>query len=169
MRGVRELSSVSAWACALGVSVAMAVAHAQDPPAPRVLFDHDGQGVTGFALYAQPEKGKAIRIDLGLVLADRNGGRSVTVPALPDGTYTLSVAAYNRAGESARVGAAPARITVRQKQAAVINAPGQRAPDPLPLPPAEVSASAPPPSPSPVSSKPKKPLGRLWRAVVGDD
>jgi hypothetical protein len=77
------------------------------------MFEHDGKGVTGFALYATPEKGgKGLRADLGLVLPDRKGVRSAPLPPLPAGIYSLSIAAYNAAGESPAVKASPDRIVV---------------------------------------------------------
>ena len=167
MRCARELSKVSVWLCAIVVSLALAaVVDGQNPPAPRVSFEHDGQGVTGFALYAQPEKGKAIRIDVGLVLADGNGGRSVALPSLPDGSYTLSIAAYNSVGESLRVATSPERVSVKGHKIAAERTPA----------PETVAAPAPPAAASPATSsaKPTKPekkggLGRIWRAVVGED
>ena len=167
MTRARELARVSAWVCAIGVSGAMAVAHAQNPLPARLSFEHDGQGVTGFALYAQPEKGKAIRIDLGLVMADGNGGRSVAIPSLPDGTYALSIAAYNSAGESSRIAASPARIAMKNSQMAVKVPPATA----VSAAPASKAASDPstPSSPSSAKASKKGGLRRLWGAVVGED
>jgi hypothetical protein len=137
---------------------------AQKPGAVRITFEHDGEGVSGFVLYAEPESGKALRFDLGLVATDRSGKRTMSLPLLPDGTYRLSVSAYNGAGESARVPASPSRIVVKATPTKVLpdasaghstsGQPGESEP---------VPASAP-------SDRPKENgLGRLWRILVGED
>ena len=129
--------------------------------ATRISFEHDGQGVSGFALYAESGKGKPLRVDLGMVTADAEGKRVVAVPRLPDGSYALSVAAYNAAGESARVPAAPARVFVRTEPA-LASTPS-------------VSTGQPPATqptmPAPADTAPKKSgtLGRLWKVLVGED
>jgi hypothetical protein len=134
-----------------------------------VAFEHDGSGVTGFALYAEPQQGKVVRIDLGLVPAGEGGVRSAPLPRLPEGAYTLSIAAYNPLGESTRVAAFPSRVTVKKSDGrtfpsneavgAGTDASGER-----------VKASPSPPKAEVTSERDGRsgPLGRLWRVIVGD-
>lgn len=129
---------------------------AQEKTAPRIVFEHDGVGVTGFALYAQPQEGKVVRVDLGMVPADERGRRSASLP-LPDGTYTLSVAAYNGEGESPRIPTSPARLSLRRSESQGSPAAGTA------------------PNDAPEARAPTKGdrkngiLRRIWRVVVGDD
>ena len=156
--GFRPSSVRLGFVTILAISGAMA-AMAQEVGPPRIAFEHDGRGVTGFALYAQPERGTAIRVDLGLLAADRKGLRSTSLPSLPEGTYTLSVAAYNAHGESPRVPVAPGRISLpRGQPLAGVGDPSVQGP---------VAASSPPAA----STRERKDgiLGRIWKVVVGDD
>jgi hypothetical protein len=126
---------------------------------PRIVFEHDGKGVTGFVLYAQPEKGKPLRINLGLVMADATGARAIPMPLLPEGTYSLSVAAYNAAGESPAVPTSPARLSIR-----IADAP----PGPIGAPhPGHQDVSPAPPAPARNDGS-KGVFGRLWKVLVGD-
>jgi hypothetical protein len=149
-----------------GAVIAFAPYAAFAQSAARITFQHDGDGVTGFALYAESRDAKPVRVDLGMVPADARGNRTVVVPSLPDGTYALSVAAYNAKAESARVPAAPA--TVRFK-AGLSNVDTGDAP-------ARQAAATPPVVPAPVDApreaaaeRPKGAMGRFWRILVGDD
>src|SRR5262245_6553394 len=82
----------------------------EDPA--RIVFQHDGQNISGFALYLLPDNGSPIRIDLGLLKPDANGNVSASLPPLPAGSYRVEIAAYNAAGESSRAPADPPSIIV---------------------------------------------------------
>ena len=84
----------------------------------RIVFQHDGKNVSGFALYLEPEGGSPIRIDLGMLKPDAKGLISATLPKLPPGSYRAEVAAYNGSGESPKVPAATPSFTVTGPAAA---------------------------------------------------
>jgi hypothetical protein len=109
-----------------------------------ISFEHDGKAVAGFVAYATAEGAPAIRFDFGSIRPDRNGKVVARMPALPPGIYRLEIAAYNSAGESPRVQAAPARFRVTEQKGA---RPSRKE-----------------------SPKPKRSfLGKLYGAVVGSD
>jgi hypothetical protein len=161
-----SMAGATATICvAVLFSSGLSLASAQEGGTYRVAFEHDGRRVTGFALYAQPPQGEAIRVDLGLIAADRKGLRIAAVPRLPDGAYTLSVAAYNSSGESPRVATTPSNVKVAGGKIVTASAPAVTTEATAPVVPA---ATAPPKSPEPKSEK-KGGLRRLWGAVVGED
>lgn len=121
MRWNRDVSPIlRCTAIAISLACVSGTLHSQER-ASRVSFEHDGQGVTGFVLYATPEEGKA-RIDLGLIPVGERGMGSILLPVLPEGTFALSVAAYSAAGESAPAPASPAYVTVRKVDARAVAA-----------------------------------------------
>ena len=68
-------------------------------------FDHSGTNVTGFRLYLRNDTGADVKIGQDiLVAALQNGSATVTGLLAPSaaGSYTLSVSAFNAAGESAK-------------------------------------------------------------------
>jgi hypothetical protein len=147
-----------------------ALAQEKAPPqGSRIAFQHDGRGVIGFVLYAKPENGPELRIDLGHLVPDATGSVTVPMPALPPGRYVIEVAAYNDAGESPRVSASPSRLTV------TAGAPGSSPAEAAP-PAATAPASAPQPverAPSPSAPQATTPKSgfwsRFWRFLVGED
>jgi hypothetical protein len=136
----------------VALSVVLGVAQSTEEKRPDLVFEHDGHDVRGFVLYARPEQGQEIRVDLGPVSGDSAGRRSVALPNLPPGTYTLSVAAYNAAGESARAAAAPGRISVAVED-------GGDSPRTVST---DTGGGAVQPGGS------RGIFGRIWRVVVGD-
>jgi hypothetical protein len=149
-----------------GAVIAFAPYAAFAQSAALITFQHDGDGVTGFALYAESRDAKPARVDLGMVPADARGNRTVVVPPLPDGTYALSVAAYNAKAESVRVPAAPAIVRVKNGLTDVDrgDAPARQAAAPPPVAPAAKGAPA-----EGAAERPAGALGRFWRILVGDD
>jgi hypothetical protein len=145
---------------------------AQPPasPAPVVEFDHDGQAVEGFVLYAtRRQDGVQRRLDLGMPSKGKSGRFHAALPALAPGTWQLELAAYNSAGESPRTKAEPSEVRidspVRQPPPAATPptaktaAPGAREPSPQ---------KPPPQKPSPQKKK-KGAMGKLWGLIVGED
>jgi hypothetical protein len=176
------------WAALACVPSFAAPAAAQFVP-PTVTFEHEGSDVTGFALYARPERGQLLRVDLGPLPATGNGVRSFRLPDLPPGEYELSLAAYNALGESPRSPTEPRRVRIEavkppaaRKRAAdprsgspAIATGDTRADGPPPpisrLPPAVAgTGSAAPANAAPVNEPAEKRGGfrRLWRVIVGD-
>jgi hypothetical protein len=144
-----------------------------------ISFEHDAKDVTGFAAYVQAKSGGPRRVDLGSLQPDASGKIVVPMPPLPPGTYSISIAAYNQAGESARVDAQPSRFEVTAPVPSSVAPSAIRQPADHP----QDAAVAPrerevakPPTPMPEQkAKPAAPkqkrgfLGRLYRAVVGED
>lgn len=148
---------------ALVVSLTTA-APAQEGRPPHVEFEHDGRAVTGFALYAVPEGGKEIRVEMGMISPDRRGVRTAAIPPLPDGTYTIAVSAYGAKGESARVSALPGKVTVKGgvQSVALPNAPAPKLQDAPNTKAVDQEPAAPKPKGGGV-------FGRIWKGVVGGD
>ena len=102
---------------------------------------------------------------------DRQGRISASLPKLPDGIYTLEVAAYNDAGESPSIPGDPSRFKVENPKSAESPPTPAAQPAPQPVP----AAGATPPSTKETKETAKeqerkrKPLGRLWKIIVGDD
>jgi hypothetical protein len=141
---------------------------------PAVLeFDHDGQGVKGFVLYAiRGEDGAQRRIDVGMPIKTKSGRWQLNLPALEKGTWQLELAAYNSAGESPRTPADPRVVTIDPRQ---IKPP----PSPTSPPAAKGASSKPPPGaqkpppstqkPPPSPKKKKGAFGKIWGVIVGED
>lgn len=143
----------------------------------RITFEHDGQGVSGYVLYLDPDAGSTLRIDLGALKPVSGNVVSAPLPPLPAGTYHIEIAAYNAGGESPRVPANPPSFTVTAKMSAPASTMSHQMPTPTPV---EHEAAAPPPKDerrveqpksSTSDSSAKKPgTGRrLWRVLVGGD
>lgn len=124
-----------------------------------ISFEHDGRNVTGFVAYIATESGPPLRVDLGAIRPDK-GKIVARIPALSPGTYSLAVAAYNPAGESARVRAVPARFRVTESAALTKAEPR---PDQSAVPAADLKKSE-----QPAKSK-RSFLGKVYGVVVGSD
>ena len=96
-------------------------AAAQDADRPvnptRLTFEHTGESVSGFAIYLSRDGAPEERVDIGRGTRDRDGRVVVDLTTLPDGTYRIEVAAYNSAGEGARVSPEPATFVVARGRA----------------------------------------------------
>jgi hypothetical protein len=130
------------------------------PAAEAIVFEHDGRDTAGYVLYAKRDRGREVRIDLGRLTPDSSGTVRASLPALPQGTYQLAVAAYNIAGESSRIYVSPARVTLGGRSPSTS---AGRSADPVP------QAPAPPrPHRDDAGSKPRAGIfGRLWKVVAG--
>lgn len=135
-----------------GVSLALA-----QEERVRLAFEHRGDGVTGFVLYAQPAKGETVRVDLGQVKETSEGMRVIPLPPLPDGSYTLFVAAYNGKGESLR--ALVGRISVVASRAEILTD----------IVPSATAPSGPSASTTPVTPRKRGIFDRIWRLLIGED
>ncbi len=133
----------------------------------RIVFQHDGKNVSGFALYLEPESGSPLRIDLGLLKPDAKGLISATLPKLPSGSYRAEIAAYNGLGESPRVPAAPPSFAVTAPAAAPSEANhATHVQEPVPDPTQKKTADK---KTEDTGSK-KGGIGkRFWKVLVGDD
>ena len=129
----------------------------------RIVFQHDGKNVDGFAVYLQQESGSPMRIDLGMLKPDAKGVISATLPKLPSGSYRAEVAAYNGLGESPRVAAAPPSFVVTGPAAARSEV--NRAPDVQHEPATDAA-----PKKTEDSGSKRDGIGkRFWKVLVGDD
>jgi len=140
---------------------------AQPPASPAVVeFDHDGQAVKGFVLYAtRLPDGFQRRLDLGMPSKGKSGRFQAALPALAPGTWQLELAAYNNAGESSRTKAEPSEFRIDSQV---------RKPPPAVTPPTAKAPGAGEPSPQkpPPQKPPKKKkgaMGKLWGLIVGED
>ena len=137
----------------------------------RIVFQHDGENVTGFVLYLHQESGSPMRIDLGMLKPDAKGVISAKLPKLQPGSYRAEVAAYNGSGESLRVAAAPPSFVVTGPAAARSEA--NHAPDVTHEPAADPSPKKPAADPATKtddSGSKKGGIGkRFWKVLVGDD
>jgi len=144
---------------------------AQPLASPAVVeFDHDGQAVKGFVLYAtRRQDGVQRRLDLGMPSKGKSGRFQAALPALAPGTWQLELAAYNSAGESSRTKAEPSEVRID---------PPVRTPPPAATPPTAKAAATGARTPSPQKPPPEKPpppkkkkgaMGKLWGLIVGED
>lgn len=134
----------------------------------RIVFQHDGKDVSGFALYLEPESGSPIRIDLGMLKPDGKGLISATLPKLPSGSYRAGIAAYNGSGESPRVPAAPPSFVITASAAA------RSQPNPTTevqhAPVADPASEKTEDTKAEDSGSKKGGVGkRFWKVLVGDD
>jgi hypothetical protein len=150
-------------ACTASAWLICGFSQAQSPPSAIITFDHDGQSVVGFAVYAtRREDGAKRRLDLGH-LNTVNGRYRVTLPPLEDGTWRLEVAAYNDAGESPRIPADPGELRVGDPGKVRVAAPNP------PKPGGGTTPAKPPPQAAPGEPQKGGGLKKLWRIIVGDD
>lgn len=137
-----------------------------------IEFDHDGQGVKGFVLYAtRKEDGVEQRIDLGMPTRGKSGRMQIAPPPLPSGIWRLELAAYNSAGESPRAKAEPFEVRLddssrKPPPSAKASSPAKAEPK---SPPTAQPQSPQQQKPPPPSKKKKGGLGKLWRVIIGED
>ena len=152
-----------------------APSHAAQPLAsPAVVeFEHDGQAVKGFVLYAtRRQDGVQRRFDLGIPSKAKTGRFRAALPALDPGTWQLELAAYNGAGESPRTKAEPSEVRIDppvRQQPPAATPPTAKAPAPAPPGARKPTPQKPPPQKPPPPKKKKGAMGKLWGLIVGED
>src|SRR5262245_8009541 len=138
---------------------------AQDDALKTIAFQHDGRDTTGYVLYARPDGGRELRIDLGPLHPDPAGTLRVALPHLPAGKYELAIAAYNAGGESAKVVAVPATVNIARQPDSRVDRTGSKDAVAPPI----VTADQPAPAARTGPAERPGMLRRLWRLIVGND
>jgi len=95
------------------------------PINPReIVFDHDGKNVTAFVAYFRRENDpdSPVRVVFNRISRDAAGTFHLNLQGLPDGVYTVEIAAINRAGESPRVPTQPRQFVVSKGRRGAIRA-----------------------------------------------
>ena len=110
----------SATLCAAFFAVSLAVR--SDAPAPtappvnprEIAFEHDGRNVTGFVAYVRKDENRAVPVALLPFKRDSKGTTYVSLAELPDGVYSIEIAAFNRFGISPRVPTVPPTFIINR-------------------------------------------------------